>query len=281
MSMLTREAIRHNLITNVGNILTQRGIKVGEFEAAIGAYAGFMARMKAEESKMPTFDIVLRMAEYLGVNAESLVTGNFDHPTENLDYLRKFARSLYSRTMAGEFKWDALSTEKIDEQMPNADVRQYPFGQVLEDDCGGPKRLSLEPWGYENNTMSAANHGAIRSFSVTRERVSILDSVFSTMIDQYQRLYLVKYGLLRLKEKNGDPEPEFVEWFELQIDRENTQDWDFYLLCDTLGESEPLYTEFDKLYQELKYHEHDLRISDRARNTIEEFFKSDPDELPF
>ena len=274
--MLAEETIRKNLIRNVATILARKGVRIGKFEKAIGVYPGYMARMKTDANKLPAFDIILRMAEYLGVNVESLAMGNFDHPAENLDYLRKFARSLYARTAACEFQWYALTTDQIDESLPGGDVRRYPFGQAMEDDAGGPKRLSMEPWGYVNNTLSQAGYGAVKSFSVTGGRVSILDSVFSTMIEQDQRLYIVKYGMLRMNRRKAEPEMELIEWFELQLARENSKVGDYYLLCDTLGERELLYVEFEKLYLELKYYEHDPCISKRARNTIDKFLQSDP-----
>ena len=79
-----------------------------------------------------------------------------------------------------------------------------------------------------------------------------------------------------MNRKKAEPEMALIKWFELQLARENSQAGDHYLLCDTLGESEPLYAEFEKLYLELKYHEHDPLLSKRARNTIDEFLQSDP-----
>ena len=40
---MEKEEIRQKLLTNVGNILTQRKIKVGEFEKEIGVYPGLLA----------------------------------------------------------------------------------------------------------------------------------------------------------------------------------------------------------------------------------------------
>ena len=44
---------RQKFLNNISNILTQRGIKVGEFETSIGGYPGYLSRLKAEENKMP------------------------------------------------------------------------------------------------------------------------------------------------------------------------------------------------------------------------------------
>ena len=280
---MEKEEIRQKLLTNVGNILTQRKIKVGEFEKEIGVYPGFLSRMKAEENKMPGFDTVFRMAEYLNVNAESLVTGNFDHPTENLDYLRKFVRQLYARTMAGEFKWEALPIRDINDALRKNEAARYPFGEKVDAEYGDLQLYDMDDQGIFGLSGYRARNNRIKSYGRPLDTLAIADTVFFTKLDPNRTLYLVQYA----EEIPDEPSPEmaccFIPdfWYELMIDQEDGSQREHYPLCSTLDECRPLEVEIRKLYDELKYHEHDLRISDKARGAIEDFFKTDPDQVPF
>ena len=276
---------RQKFLNNISNILTQRGIKVGEFETSIGVYPGYLSRLKAEENKMPPFDIVWKMGQYLNMNVELLADGNFEHPTENLNYLQKFARKLFDRTVSGEFEWTPVTTGDINMALLSDDEKpKYPFIERTPVDRGKDLRsLDLENYGCMSNSGWAAKYNMISSFGLPHTSVCVDGTAFRTTIYGQGTLYLIcfvgevcdppfEYG--------GIPEP--CWYYELMIDSPTTDGSRKVIpVCNTLKNCEPLRVDLKKLYDELKNHEFDLRITTDARTAIDAFMASDPEDIPF
>lgn len=70
--MIAKDELLITLTRNINVLMERQGLGVRELARACDMSAPTISRLTRGESKMPTLDIVLRIAEYFGVSVEEL-----------------------------------------------------------------------------------------------------------------------------------------------------------------------------------------------------------------
>ena len=278
---MSNEFDRQKLLANISTLIQQKGMKIGELETSVGVSAGYLSRLSKEDNKtIPALDVIWRIAKTLGVNIELLIDGNFDHATENIEYLRKFIQKLFEKTVAGEMDWDSFNISAI-----NAALHNDGYVGIVEYNRNGPPYTphdsDMRQLGYDHGSEMSTDNRRIRSATRPKDDVVAADSCFRVPFGDHNILWLAKFAETMLSGDDFDPgEPEIVEWYELSV--EDARDEQSYPegICNTLWTSASLLPDIEKLYQELKTHEYDLRIKQNVRQAIDAFMLSE-DDLPF
>ena len=282
---MAREFDRQKMLLNISTLIQQRGMKIGELESSVGVSAGYLSRLGKEESKaIPSIDIIWKIAKELEVNVELLIEGNFDHSTDNIAYLQKFVQRVFDLTVSGELEWASHSVSDIGYVLRGEETGYYP---IIE--CNPQRKFEdhsndLRETGYDRGTQMVAGIRRIRSYTRPKADVVAADSCFYTDLENGKLLHIFKYAEA-MYQSDEDFEagiPDAVEWFELVFDDAQSEELYITPVCNTIGNCSSLKPDIEKLYQELKQHEYDLRISRNVRGIIDSFMKaSEDDELPF
>lgn len=281
---------RGKLLKNISTIIQERGVKIGELETSVGVSPGYLSRLSKEDVKtLPSLDVVWRIAKALNVNMERLVEGNFDHESNTVAYMQQFLQKLFSDTVNGSISWSSMSIATINEILRN-ELReyvafiQYDRNHDYTDNWEIRKQLH-----YTKGTSSGYENNRIAPVTSPRTNPWVDDSVFHTVMPDGRTLFLVKYGEIHYSDDN---QPSINCFYELFFDVPDCQDDAIIPIFNTLGNRKDLLPDIEKLYQELKEHEFDLRISQDALSSIDRFMgkavpqsngfiQVDDDELPF
>ena len=275
---MSKEFDRQKMLTNISTLIQQRGIKIGELEAKVGVSAGYLSRLGKEDSKaIPAIDVIWRIARELGVNIELLIDGNFDHATENLAYLQKFIQRLFEKTLNGALDWQAYSVYRMEQAIRGEVNLQIPFIETDPERTFTDDRSDLMQMGCDYSSITGSGHKHFVSFTWPGSSHSMGGSCF--YISAEKRLYIAKFvDVMYDGADEFDPGmPDLVDWYEVIIvDMPSDQ---VEAICNTLNRCEPLLPDIQKLYQELKQHEYDLRIAPTVKRVIDDFMSED--DLPF
>lgn len=277
---MPNEFDRQKMLTNISTLIQQRGMKIGELETKVGVSAGYLSRLGKEESKaIPAIDVIWRIARELGVNIELLVDGNFDHATENLAYLQKFVQRLFEKTVTGALDWQAYSRYRMEQAVRGEVNLQIPFIETDPERTFTDDRSDLLQIGCDYSSITGFEHKHFVSFTWPGSTKSMGGSCFYTEISPAKRLYIAKFvDVMYEGADEYDPGvPDLVDWYEVVI--EDMPSGHVEAICNTLNRCAPLLPDIEKLYQELKQHEYDLRIAPTVKRVIDDFMTAD--DLPF
>ena len=294
---MSNEFDKARMMANISAMIQMRGIKIGELESKVGVSTGYLSRIGKDDYKaVPTIDVIWKIARELGVNIEWLIEGDPDHGAENILYLQNFIRRVFEKTQSGELEWASHPLIDVADALNGEDVLHIPF---IEHDSG--KEFTdysddLEQCGYIGGSRMAKGCRRVRSHTKPKASVAIADSCFYTDLGTGNYLHLIKFvevAYLDADEVNPGF-PSAREWYELVFEDADEPFMEATPICNTVGRSEALKPDVDKLYQELKQHEFDTRISQDARSIIDSFmnppqpnvtvyplFDGDDDQLPF
>lgn len=255
------------LLNNISVLIQQRGYKVGELETSISVSQGYLSRLARGESS-PSMEIIYKIAKLLDVNIERLIEGDFDRNATNLAYLQKFVHKIFSKTMDGGLEWKSVSIADINsslmgesEFLPNVCTNESVDFSTAE--------MEFRRVGYDRGSMIGQSNRGLFSFTRPRSTVKASDSFFFTDFGPTKRLYVFKYAEVLYDKGIRASRP--YEWYELVFRIGNEGESSYEPITNTLGKCSPLQEEVDALYEELKYHEDDLRINKTVRDVIDEF----------
>ena len=287
---MAKEFDRQKFLANIRALIRQRGMKIGELESNVDLSAGYLSRLERDDNKaIPSVDVVWKIANELGVNIELLIEGNFDHSTENIEYIRRFVQSLFDRTVGGELEWSSNNIGSINRALEGKEecaiVEHAPDGEYFEPSSG-----DMYQYGVDTGSQMRSRLFRIRSLTRPTSEVIAADSCFHVQIGNNQVLHLFKFT-----EVMFDDDPDLggtlqaIDYYELAIEEIIYDHEELSPVCNTLWNTASLKPDIEKLYQELKEHEYDLRIDKRVRGIIDafmgisnnDFTTVDDDELPF
>lgn len=281
---------RTKLLKNISAVIQERGVKIGELETSVGVSPGYLSRLSKDDIKtLPPLDVVWRIAKALSVNMERLIEGNFDHASETVTYMQQFLQKLFEDTVNSVIDWNSKSVNDVNCILREEDNECFAFihtdyGADYKDD-----RSFRDEAHYDRGTYECYKQRKITPVTSPKTNAWVDDSVFSTIMPSGQTLYLVRYGTPTLSDED---DLEVLIFYELYFDNPESQNDAVVPICNTFGNKKVLLPDIEKLYQELKEHEFDLRISKEARFSIDLFMgkavpqsnrvvEVDDDELPF
>ena len=299
---------RQKFMQNLQAAMEQAGLKANELEQKAGVYAGYISRLKGEDTKLPGLDVIWKMAKVLGVSLGRLIEGTFERSTENLAYLERFIRELFRRTVEKELDWKPVHLSEVDAILEGKPMPSEKAGPFLEFDAFGGYGEKLGN-GHKDTPFdgSAIQCGQwkVHSFELPSDNVWLNGPVFYTDFGENKTLYLSRVCGPALPfdvidEDYADDTEGIGRWFEFIVKDNDSSGNESVMLCATYGQGFQLAHAGRELYEELCKHEWDYRIEDNVRYLIDGFMSRgqsqaaavevpsadtipevDTDELPF
>ena len=292
---------RPKFMQNLQSAMEQAGLKANELEQKAGVYAGYISRLKGEETKLPGLDVIWKMAKVLGVSLGRLIEGTFEKSTENLAYLEKFLQEVYERTLSGVMDWRPVHMNEINGLLMGKWTGRYiPFIPYEGDSAFDEYRENPCKGTAFGGSGISGNHRKIKSFVLEGADVWLKDACFFTDFGRGRSLFVAQLcGEVDPWDVDADSyenEKSVGTWYEFVVMTDSDYDDDRgTLICSTFGQGTELKFAAKTLFDELKQHEWDYRIEEPVRNLIDEFMQAkkpatppaasftavETDELPF
>lgn len=269
---------RQKFMQNLQAAMEQAGLKANELEQKAGVYAGYISRLKGEDTKLPGLDVVWKMSKILGVSLGRLIEGTFGKYTENLAYLEQFIKELFQRTTAKELDWRPVHLSDIATMMDSSLIRTENAIPFLETVL--PSDYSVIPNQHENTPFGGSEikrgHNRVYSFANPSGENWLNGACFFTDFGNGKILYLARICGTAMPwevvEEDLSDDPNGVgRWYEFVVKYKSGKDIIATMLCNTFDQGDQLAYAARELYEELCKHEWDLRIEDNVRNLIDGF----------
>lgn len=106
---MNKEFNKEIMLNNIYYLLKEKSIKIGDFEENSGVSVGYLSRLGKDEKSKPSVETVMKMAYYLHVSVDMLVTFDLTGLTATEDYLIKFFQRLKEETMHNAVNWQKES----------------------------------------------------------------------------------------------------------------------------------------------------------------------------
>lgn len=145
---------RQRLVENIGNLIQQKGMKVGEVEQAIGISTGYLSRLsKAGNESIPATDVTWKLARHFGVSTDSLISGDYSAGTDNISVLRRFVNKLTTRTTEENLDWQPVTTKYVNAVLKGNEPLFF-LVKEMEKDHGTPHITEEDNFSEVNQTYS-------------------------------------------------------------------------------------------------------------------------------
>ena len=292
-----KEFDKQQFTKNIDSLIQQKHLKIGDVEKAAGLSAGYLSKYKKSDSDAaPSVEWVWKLAQYLDVSMDLLISGNFDGATNNIQYLTKFIRELIQRTDDNVVEWSTHSVRSIQNAMEFDDITHDGVlkkndGTVHEKEITDVLDMSLtSTTTHSSNTMvypGTKFEGVSRVWGNAYELEFVTDNWVSIYRLQTKQDILINvpksllnwsenYSLFLKKYEATSHDP-----YEMSDPEYEPA---YSMICNTIDTPE-LFSNLQSLYQSIRRHETDVKISDEARSAIDSFLNPldpyDPDNLPF
>jgi len=115
-----------NIIKNIYQFAREKNIRISDIEEAGGVSKGYLSRLKDEDGKVPSIDVVVAAAKLFGITVDTLINYSPDTMTEREKYLVKLINKLIKDTASGEIDWVCETKRDID-SIINGDKFWHPL----------------------------------------------------------------------------------------------------------------------------------------------------------
>lgn len=90
---------------NISYLIKKHDLKIGEIENSAGVSAGYISRASKDEKSKPGVEFVMKIAELLQINVDTLLRADLTNATPTEKYLMSFLGKLNSDTVADSLNW--------------------------------------------------------------------------------------------------------------------------------------------------------------------------------
>ena len=104
---------KQRMFDNIAFMLKERGMKIGELEAAAGVSVGYISRASKEGGSTPGLEFVISAAKVLKVSVDTLIWANMAELTPTEKYIISFMEKLERDTNADKLDWQRESSETL------------------------------------------------------------------------------------------------------------------------------------------------------------------------
>ncbi len=278
---------RQQLIENVNNLIQQKNLKVGDIENAIGISAGYISRLSKEGSKsIPATDVVWKLAHYLGVSTDALISGDFSKGTDNISVLRRFIKKLLVQTEEGSAEWEPVTTRYVNAVLKG----EEPLFFLVKEragDSGVP--VTDENFSEATSTYSYYKDRKIVSKGAPLDSVWMTGDGFKANITDGKKLYFFP---LCVSFDTGTPagytEQDYYEMYMLDwipdkglagvttaLVGQPSGHWKATQVFATLSNGVELAEDAKDLYEVIHQTAYDLKIDSGVKKTILNFLGDD------
>ena len=107
-------------LSNIRSTAKEKNIKIGDLEEAAKVSKGYLSRLDKRDASSLTMEVLVRIAEQLGVTVDYLLTNTLNELTENEQQIVQFLDKLESLTKGGKLEWftDVASYLRTENQEP-------------------------------------------------------------------------------------------------------------------------------------------------------------------
>lgn len=251
-------------LSNIYFLAKQKGIKIGDLESAAGVSAGYISRLNKPETKTsPSIEVLVTVADMLGVTLDALLQHDFEELTPGEKYMVDFLSKLIEKTTYHDEIWRRESYKKLKNirQNQNGDPEHPLFAWMSSLEVGGG--------GYpEEHTFIGYN-------SLFREEEDVVvcdDGYILTFADKF--LYLMKVAVpTEMDDKGNTMEFEYELYM---VDR----NWNVSIVCHSTWDEESPYNQpLSDLYASAADSSKHPVLTSSVKSAIDEYMSVD--DLPF
>lgn len=267
------------IIKNIDNILKKRKIKRSTVQEAVGVSAGYLSRLQRPKEKalVLSYDLLDRIAVYLGVSTDYLKLNTLEHTTDEYSLI-DFFESLYFKSIKNDLFWNLVNLSYLNGQRdPDRWDIYGPIAKKIEAataedlECY-PDYLSKQieelmyqeknPWGILWIGWQSIGKGKeIDDNYFTR--ATIIDDVLYTDIDNIDStLYLYK---VEYSDSNNDKKLAPIIEAYLVTNEKN------YFLCNSIDWGDYISSKLKDVYQIAKEKSSKNRLDEEVKNILNKF----------
>ena len=181
---------RQQLVGNIGSLIQQRGMKIGEVETAIGISAGYLSRLaKDGNSSIPATDVTWKLAQHLGVSTDALISGDYSTGTDNLSVLKRFLKKLIVRTIEGSIDWIPVTTKYVNAVL-KGDEDSFFLVKEKDKDYGVPKFDPEDNFSESTMTYSCYHNRRIVSAASPLDPTWMTGNGFKAKLNEKRWVFL-------------------------------------------------------------------------------------------
>ena len=181
---------RQRLVDNIGSLIQQKGMKVGEVESSIGISTGYLSRLSKDgNNSIPATDVTWKLAQHLGVSTDALISGDFSSGTDNLSVLKRFLKKLTVQTIDGSIEWTPVSTKYVNAVL-KGDEGSFFLVKEKDKDYGVPRFEPEDNFSEATMTYSCYHHRKIVSAASPLDHAWMTGDGFKAKLNEDRWVYL-------------------------------------------------------------------------------------------
>lgn len=257
------------LFDNIAYLIKERGMKIGELEAAAGVSSGYISRTSKEGGTKPGIDFIMNAAAALNVSIDTLLRVDLTSLTPTEQYLVSFLEKLKTDTVNDKLDWNCETAEYLNYRL-ETDMNGY---------CAHPlfsQETFLEPGETEYPDEVTRVVFISKSYDV---HTYIQGDCFNLRLKNGAYLYIM--NISRSIGTNKDPSN-----FAIEIWLCPKNGWGKQCLCST-GDLAAISELINDLYDAVTENARHPKVSKPLRDVIDAFMRDDleddedADEMPF
>lgn len=251
---------------NIYAIAKDKKIKIGDLEKAAGVSAGYISKLNNDDNTaVPSIEILLPIAEALGISLDFMVTANYSELGENEVYFSNFVDRLMVGTEKQKITWEIESGSYLNS---NKNSKTFTHPLFISEDAVVEHPDTLKLIEYTINTYQSR---FLRIADIHR-----FDNCYHCELNAKQKLYMMK---LFIGVKNYSSED--IELDEL-FDTEDNTEIELYLidykgkvspLCSTFSVEGEMKKHIQKLYKLVDGDKRTVNVSSSVKDAIDGFME--------
>lgn len=240
------------LLKNINYLVDERGMKMGEFEAAMDVSAGYISRTFKKENANPGIDFVAKVANFFTVRVDDILSKDFSDMSANEKKISSFLTRLIDDTWRAELNWQYETPKELNERV---------WFTEDEEGCSHPMFTHISKY----QAGITLNRAVFISHSYENDTI-INDNCYKLSMDNQAVLYI-----MNISKDDASDEQAVEMWMVL---RDETRQF----LCDDRARN-GVGQKLIELYAVIKRAENCPKSSDEVDNIIDSFMNKLPFEI--
>lgn len=246
---------------NISYLIKKYDLKIGEIENSAGVSAGYISRASKDEKSKPGVEFVMKIAELLQINVDTLLRADLTNATPTEKYLMSFFGKLNSDTVSDSLNWVRESKEELnrlqEDQYGNTGhplfkLRTYDASNDYDGSIGDVTQVVFASHNFDCRTAVYRDCYSLRMKNGTLLHLMNICKTYSSLSDS--DTFAIEVWMTPLRE-----EPQF--------------------LCDNKGETTISYL-IDGLYTTVSENMKHPKIDKNLQYVIDAFMQNDLEDDP-
>ncbi|EKX98184.1 helix-turn-helix domain-containing protein [Selenomonas sp. oral taxon 138] len=246
---------------NISYLIRKNDLKIGEIENSAGVSAGYISRASKDEKSKPGVEFVMKVAELLHINVDTLLRADLTNATPTEKYLMSFLGKLNSDTVADSLNWVRESRVELNRLQedeygntghPLFKLRTYDASNDYDESVGEVTQVVFASHNFDCRTGIYRDCYSLRMKNGTLLHLMNICKIFSSLSDP--DTYAIEIWMTPPRQ-----EPQF--------------------LCDNKGETTISHL-LDGLYSTVNENMSHPKIDKSLRYAIDAFMQNDMEDDP-